>query len=104
MFQQPLLAWQSAAIAGQLTVGADHPMARDYDADRIQTVRGAHCPTRSRPTDRGGELTIAARFASWNLPQGLPNFALKRRAVRRDRQVVDRTQVTVEIRVECAND
>src|SRR5512147_494549 len=40
-FEKSFLDGQSAAIAGQLAIAADHPMAWDHDRDRVGTVRGS---------------------------------------------------------------
>ena len=42
MVEQPLLAFEAAAIAGQAAVRADHPMAGHDDADRVLAVGADH--------------------------------------------------------------
>ena len=46
--QQPRLRVQSAGEAGELAVAADHPVARDDDAQRVAPVRRAHGAGRVR--------------------------------------------------------
>ena len=56
--QQCALAFNSAAISGQSTGGADYPMARDDDADGVSPICQSHRAGRARRTDLFGNFTV----------------------------------------------
>ena len=61
--QQLSLAFQPTGVAGQRAVGADHPVARDHDRDRVATV-GQADRARGRvglPTGRRSGRTTRSR-------------------------------------------
>ena len=85
MREQPALALQTAAIAGQRGVCADHPVARDNDRDGIGTIRKAHRAHRCGPADLGREGAITHGVPGRDAAQRIPDQALKIRAVGRRR-------------------
>jgi len=52
--EQKLLAAQTAAIAAELAVFGDDPVAGDHDGDAVGAVGGAHCPHCVWAADRDG--------------------------------------------------
>ena len=83
MAQQPTLALDAAAVAGERAVGADHPMAGHDQADRVGAVGQAHRPNRRRLADALREAAVAECRAGRDVAQGLPNRALEGRAASR---------------------
>ena len=77
--QQSLLAVQTAAVAGQPTAGADDPVARNDDADRIASIGQPHRPRCSRRADLLGDLPVGAGLAVRNRLQSRPDPALELR-------------------------
>src|SRR5205823_3143953 len=97
MSQQPALALDAAAIAGQRAVAADDAVAGDDDADGIVAIGMADGAHGRLAPDALGERAIGKRPAAGDLAQGLPDLALEGRAAGRDRQAVDGVQLAVEI-------
>ena len=58
MFQKPALAFDAAAVSGERTVGSDHSVTRDDNADRVRTVGEANCPDSYGPADLLGEFCV----------------------------------------------
>ena len=83
MARQPALALDAAAIAGERTIGADHPVARDDETDRVGAVGQPHRPHCRRLADALCQRAIAQRRAGRDGAQGGPDRALKRRAAGR---------------------
>ena len=53
VFDEPALAPQPAAVAGQRAVGSDDAMARDDDPDLVRAIGARHGPYRGRTADGG---------------------------------------------------
>src|SRR5579863_2950466 len=80
VLKQPALALDSATIAGERSVRADHAMARDYDPNRICAIgkpNGTNC---GRTANSFSKLRIGDCRATANLAQRMPHLPLKRRA------------------------
>src|SRR3954471_23278267 len=88
VLEQRLLERQATCVAGQAAIGADHPVARDEDADRVATVRAADGARRA--VDRAGGLPVRDGLAVRDLLQARPNAALERRALLVQRHVEGR--------------
>src|SRR5579872_5184072 len=78
--EQPALARQAAAIAGQGAVRADHPMAGHDDGDRIGAVGEADRAARVGAPQLRREFAIGRRRAGWSGSQCRPYAALEKRA------------------------
>src|SRR5205823_7451754 len=85
--QQLLLALQSARVSGKRSVGADDPMTRNDNAQRIASGCGAYGARTSRMTDAQCKRRISGRLAPRNLRNRIPHVALKRRSVGRKRDI-----------------
>jgi hypothetical protein len=46
VIEQPFLAPQTAAVPAERSVGSNHPMARDDDANHVRAIRATNCATR----------------------------------------------------------
>src|SRR5688572_3625597 len=77
MREQPAFSMQTAAIAGQRAIGADHPMAGYDKADRVGAIGQSDRPDRGGPADTRGLLRIAGGFTSRDLPQRCPGELLE---------------------------
>ena len=64
VFKKPGLAFHTAAIAGERTVGSDDSMARHHNTDRIRTVGQADGSDSSRPADLLGKVRIRSSRAA----------------------------------------
>ena len=85
--KQLLLAIDAAAIAAERTVTADHPVARDQNANMIVAVCGADGANGLGMTDGRSDLGVAARFARGNFPKLAPDGLLEGRTRDVDRKV-----------------
>ncbi len=72
--EQLLFSGEPAAVAGEAPVGADHPVARDDDPDRVAAVGEAHGPRGARLADAVGEPAVAPGLAVGDLAQGRPHL------------------------------
>jgi hypothetical protein len=97
--EQPALAREAAAIAGERMVGANHPVARHDDGDRIRANGKADRAHRRGAADGRRENGIARRRTGRDAAQGGPDRVLERRPAGRDRDIVDRREVAFEIGV-----
>jgi len=59
MLQQPLLASQPAAVAGQRAILPDHPVTGNHDRHAIGAIGAGHRPHRLRLAECLGLLGIA---------------------------------------------
>ena len=76
-FEQKLLAFEPARVAGQLAVASDHAMARDDDAQRVAADGLADLLGRRAVGERGGEFPIGDGFAVGDGGQQLPDAVLR---------------------------
>src|SRR5574341_497735 len=76
--QQSFLHRQSAAIAVQAPIAADHAMTREDDRNRIRTEGAPHRARSARLADFTRDPGVCARLAKRNLADGLQHGALKR--------------------------
>src|SRR5688572_23808525 len=97
--EQPGLALDAAAEAGEVTVGADHPVARDDDRQRVAPVGGAHGAGEVAVAEATGLLAIAHRLPIGDRAQRLPGGELERRPLRGEGNVELET-ITGEVLVE----
>jgi len=85
--EQVLLAFQAAAVAGEVTRGSDDAVAGHDDADRVASIGQADRPGGAGASDPLGELAVGPCFAVRDLPQSGPHGALKRGTDEIHRQV-----------------
>lgn len=78
--EQLPLAFQPAAVPGQLTGGADDTVAGDDDADRVQAVGQADRPCRGGSSYPVGELATGDGRAARHVTQRGPHPSLERGA------------------------
>src|ERR1700730_8961716 len=79
--EQPLLALQAAAVAGQRSVRTDDPMARNQDGNGIAAVREPHRPRGIRIADAPRQFTVAPGFPIRNFRECTPDALLEFRTV-----------------------
>src|SRR5262249_13670337 len=87
MVEQPLLAPQSAAVAGERAVGADYAMTRNDEAQRVVAVRASYSAHGGRTPDGGSDFRVRARGAWRNREQRVPDRALERRSAHDERRL-----------------
>src|SRR5437660_5640870 len=97
MLQEPLLAAEPAAIAGQAAVRADDAVAGHDDADRVLAVGQADCAHRLGLADAAGQFGVADRAAALDARQRPPHAFLEGGARGLHRQRFDHLEVSVEI-------
>lgn len=83
VLQQPALAPQATAIAGQGTVRTDDAVAGNHDGDLVGSVGAGHGAHRRRRADGPGQPGVALRAAARYLAQRLPDRAGEGRGVQR---------------------
>src|SRR5690606_41115794 len=84
--QQPLLALQAAAVAGEAAGGADDPVAGDDDAAGVAAVGEADGAGRLGAAEGVGEPSVGTGLAVGDARQRVPDAALERGAVRAQRE------------------
>src|SRR5262249_36604503 len=77
VIQQPLFSPPPAAVSDQLTVGTNHPVARNHQGQRVSSVSAPDCPHCSRAIKPTRQIRIRPSLTRWNLPQQFPNAPLK---------------------------
>src|SRR5581483_12474657 len=82
------------------SIRADHPVTRDDQRNGILSIREPDGPACRRPSDSSGQLSVGFRSARRNVAQCVPDQALERSPARVDGDVVDRSEVAVEIRLD----
>lgn len=97
MFEQPLLPGESTAVTGECTVGADHAVAGDHDADQVCTVCESDGANGFGPTDLLCELTIRERLPAGDRAQRVPYLALELRATEHDLNTIEGEEIAVEV-------
>ena len=101
MIEQPAFALHAAAVACEVTVGADEAMAGDDDTERVGRVGVADRARRLRPSNFSCEAGIGDRASGLDLPQRSPDLFLKGRAIKRYRDVLNRAKLPIEIDINC---
>src|SRR6185437_858025 len=104
MRQEPALALDAAAIAGERAAGADDTMTGYDDADGIGAIGEADGADRLGAADAPRQLAVGQRGAARDLAQRAPYQALERRAAGRGRQPVDGGEIAGEIGAERAGE
>jgi hypothetical protein len=97
MFEQPSLSFQPSAVTRERCIGSDHAMTGYDDANGVGSIRQANSPNRFRASDLSSKITVGDGLPCRNLSQGLPNLALKWCATCLYRQVINGTEVTIEV-------
>src|SRR4029079_4693472 len=97
---QPTLAIGSEAVPADRPVGAHDTVARHDETNRVGRVRGTDSTRRARRTDVLREPAVAPRLPDRDLAQRVPNLVLERRAARVHLDLVERTDVAREVRLE----
>lgn len=97
MLQQPALALDAAAIAGQRAAAADEAVAGDDEADGVEGIGEADGAGRVRPVEQRRDLAVAAGLARRYRAQRFPALLLKSRPAAVDRDRIERGEVAVEI-------
>ena len=93
-----LLALESAGIAGQRAVAADHPVTGHENRHRITADRRTHRPHSRRRSDLSCKLTISAGAAASDGLQRGPDPLLKGRAVQCKRHIeLDRLALEIAL-------
>src|SRR5690606_41809133 len=87
VYEEPALAREAAAVAGECAIGADRPVARDHDRDTVVTVRACDCADRLRLADRPCLLAVAPHYSARELPERRPAPQLEVRARRPERRL-----------------
>src|SRR5205814_2893576 len=85
--EQPVFDAESRGIAADRAVAGNHAVARDQDRQRVTAVGLAYSARRVRLADVSRHVAVRAHAAERNRKQRLPYAPLKRRAVRRQRQI-----------------
>src|SRR5262245_54572074 len=85
--EQPRLALDATAESGEVAVGADHPVARHDDRQRVAAVRGADGSGEVAVAEPASLLSVAHSLAIGDRPQRLPRRQLERRPVGSERDV-----------------
>jgi hypothetical protein len=75
--EKELLVLESARVAGQLAVLADHSVTRNDDQERVAPDRGADLSGGRAVGKLVGELTVGDGVAVWDGRQPVPDPALK---------------------------
>lgn len=98
--QQPVFAFQAAAVAHQVGVGSDYAVARHNDGDRVGAVGHAHGPAGPGTPDRDGDLLIGRGGSGWNRAERSPDLPAEigARGLRGDR--VDGGEIAGEVVLE----
>jgi hypothetical protein len=102
VFEQPTLSLQSTSVACQGSVRTDDAVARHDDGDGIGAIGYTYGADGFWPVEFRGELAIADCAADTDAAQGCPDFPLERRASGFNLESVDRVEVSIEVRFECA--
>src|SRR5579864_6417800 len=95
--QEPLLAFEAAAITREASIRADHPVAGHDDADRVLAVRKPYSTDGGWPADPSCQLCVADGGAAFDPAQGAPYALLEGRAGRFDGKIGDGAVVTLEV-------
>jgi hypothetical protein len=95
--EEPALAFDAAAVAGEGSVGSDDAMTGDDDGDGIGAVGEADRANRRGPADGGGEFAVGSGCTAGNVAQSLPDLALEGRAGGGDGEIVDDAQLAGEV-------
>ena len=93
VIEQPFLAPQTATVPAERTVGSNHPMARDDDANHVGAIRATNCATRIFIAQALCHPRIRTRFANWNRLQDFPRAQLEGGS--------DRSQRNFELQLSC---
>ena len=102
--EQELLAVESSAESGQLSVRADYPMARNDHCDRIRTAGCSDRPRQRFVSERFGKRTVAPRLTIRDFLEEFPDRTLELVARRSefDIEVLSLAgEILVELRDDC---
>lgn len=97
MRKEPTLAAHPPAVADQLAVRSDHPVARHDDGDGISRVRAGHGPDGRGSADRIRQLGVRNGAPRGDLPQARPDSFLKRSPCRIHADVLERREVSRQV-------
>src|SRR5262249_26449421 len=100
VIQQPRLAIEAAAVAGEVSGRADDAMTRDDDRDWIRAVGGACGARGTGRSERLRDGAIAGRLAGGDARQRLPHPFLEWRAAHVERDIADLRALAGEISVQ----
>src|SRR5579872_542301 len=78
VLEQPALALEAAAVAGERAGRADQPVTRNDDGDRVVAVGVPHRPRRARTAEVRSELAVGAGLAVGDVGEGVVDAALER--------------------------
>src|SRR5260370_12390395 len=84
---QLALAIGAPPIAGERSVVAHDPMARDGDGDGVRRACLRHRARRISTADAFGDLRVAHGRADWDRPQRLPDALLEGGSVAVEREI-----------------
>ena len=95
--EQPLLAFDAAAVAAKMVPGLDDAMARDNDRDRIDVIGLAHRAHRPRRVDLLGHASVGAHLAPGDFAKRVPDAKLKVRPSQIERNLGEVLGLSVEV-------
>src|SRR5688572_11213886 len=101
--EKPALTVETAAVSGKAPVRTDDSVAGNDDGYRVGAIRGAYSAHGGCRTDRARDISIRRGRAGGDGSQRLPDALLKGGAVKLDRQGVQRSQISCEVRFERAD-
>jgi len=84
MIQQPFLAPESAPIADQVAVRADHPVAGDDKCYGIPIIGASNCTVGTGMVDGPRHVSIRGGLSIWDFLESLPDEFLKRRSLQKE--------------------
>src|SRR5258708_26051084 len=85
--QQLLLPRHTPAVSADCAIRAHDAVAGDDDREAIAGAGPGHRPPGGRRADRGGDLTVGARFAARDLPERVPDPELERSSTQIEWQI-----------------
>ena len=97
VIEEPALALDAAAIAGEGAVGPDHAMTGDDHADGVGAVGQADSANGAGPADARGKLRVGDCGPARDLAEGAPYLALERSACGGDGKGVDGMEVAGKV-------
>src|SRR5436190_23229446 len=95
VLQQPLLAVQPAAVAGERAVRPDHAVTGYHQGHGVGAVGEPHGADRGRPADARGEACVTQRLSGRDRAERVPALALEVGARADPRRAVEHADVAI---------
>src|SRR6516165_8470819 len=102
--EEPALAVETAAVAGQRTIRANDAVAGDDDRDGVGAVGEAYSADGRRTTDVLRDFAVRSRGAAWDSAERAPYILLKVCADGLHRNRVDSVEVCGEVALESSGE